>query len=98
MQALPVLQPICCGPETPPLPAHARHELAHADLAGVLAQHVDELQSDRIAERLGHLGHPDRMLAIDVRVDDRLTTRLARGSLLLRGQFEIDRHRFTMTD
>src|SRR2546421_8201306 len=28
MQALPVLQPICCGPETPPLPEEARDELA----------------------------------------------------------------------
>ena len=28
MQALPVLQPICCGPETLPLPEEARHELA----------------------------------------------------------------------
>src|ERR687886_2959895 len=28
MQALPVLQPICCGPETPPLPEEAREELA----------------------------------------------------------------------
>src|SRR5436190_17682764 len=28
MQALPVLQPICCGPTTPPLPAEAREELA----------------------------------------------------------------------
>ena len=28
MQVLPVLQPICCGPETPPLPVEARHELA----------------------------------------------------------------------
>ena len=28
MQALPVLQPICCGPETPPLPEDARHALA----------------------------------------------------------------------
>jgi ArsR family transcriptional regulator, arsenate/arsenite/antimonite-responsive transcriptional repressor len=28
MQALPVLQPICCGPTTPPLPEHARHDLA----------------------------------------------------------------------
>ena len=28
MQALPVLQPICCGPETPPLPEGARQELA----------------------------------------------------------------------
>ena len=28
MQALPVLQPICCGPATPPLPVEARAELA----------------------------------------------------------------------
>jgi ArsR family transcriptional regulator, arsenate/arsenite/antimonite-responsive transcriptional repressor len=28
MQTLPVLPAICCGPETPPLPADARHELA----------------------------------------------------------------------
>ena len=28
MQALPVLQPICCGPNTPPLPEEAREELA----------------------------------------------------------------------
>src|SRR5256885_9465127 len=28
MQALPVLQPMCCGPETAPLPVEARDELA----------------------------------------------------------------------
>jgi ArsR family transcriptional regulator len=28
MQALPVFQPICCGPATPPLPVEAREELA----------------------------------------------------------------------
>ena len=28
MKTLPVLQPICCGPETPPLPEEAREELA----------------------------------------------------------------------
>src|ERR671926_1930241 len=28
MQALPVLQPLCCGPETPPLPEEARDQLA----------------------------------------------------------------------
>ena len=28
MQALPVFQPICCGPDTLPLPEPARHELA----------------------------------------------------------------------
>src|SRR5438552_18243879 len=28
MQSLPVLQPLCCGPDTPPLPEEARDELA----------------------------------------------------------------------
>ena len=28
MQSLPVLQPLCCGPGTPPLPEEARDELA----------------------------------------------------------------------
>src|SRR2546421_12934710 len=28
MQVLPVLQPLCCGPDTPPLPEQARDELA----------------------------------------------------------------------
>jgi ArsR family transcriptional regulator, arsenate/arsenite/antimonite-responsive transcriptional repressor len=28
MKTLPVLQPICCGPDTPPLPEAAREELA----------------------------------------------------------------------
>src|SRR5205085_10208561 len=28
MQTLPVLQPLCCGPGTPPLPEEARDELA----------------------------------------------------------------------
>src|SRR2546423_8039466 len=28
MQPLAVLQPICCGPDTPPLPEEAREELA----------------------------------------------------------------------
>jgi ArsR family transcriptional regulator, arsenate/arsenite/antimonite-responsive transcriptional repressor len=28
MKTLPVLQPICCGPDTPPLPEEAREELA----------------------------------------------------------------------
>src|SRR2546421_10003326 len=28
MQVLPVLQPICCGPDTPPLSEDAREELA----------------------------------------------------------------------
>ena len=28
MKTLPVLQPLCCGPSTPPLPERAREELA----------------------------------------------------------------------
>src|SRR4051794_16805165 len=32
-------------------------------LAGVLAQHVDELPPDRVANRLGHARHPKRLLA-----------------------------------
>jgi len=28
MKTLPVLQPLCCGPDTPPLPEEARDELA----------------------------------------------------------------------
>ena len=70
-----------------------RHELAHADLAGVLAQDVDELQADRIAERLGDVRQAKRLIALDVGVDDRLAARLAGGALPLRREFQIDGHR-----
>ena len=72
-----------------------RNQLADADLAGVLAQDVDELQADRVAERLGDLGHPHRLLALDVRVDDRLAARLAGRALGLGGELQIDAHRST---
>ena len=72
-----------------------RHELTHAHLPRVLSQHVDDLQADRIAERLGDLGHTGRMRAFNVRVDDRLAAPLARRPLLLRCQLQIDRHRYT---
>ena len=62
-----------------------RHELAHADLAGVLAQHVDELQADRVAERLGDFGHAHRLLALHIGVDDRLAAPLPGGALLSSG-------------
>ena len=75
-----------------------RHELADAHLAGVLAQHVDELQPDRVAERLGDLRHPLGLLALDVGIDDRLAARLAGGALLLRRELQIDRHRSTYID
>jgi hypothetical protein len=61
----------------------------------VLAQHVDQLQPDRVPEGFGHARHPVRLLAIDVRVDDRLAARLADRALLLRGKLQIDRHLFT---
>ena len=72
-----------------------RHELADADLARVLSQHVDELHPHRIAERLGDRRHPLGLASLDVGVDDRLTAGLALGTLLLRGQLQIDSHRST---
>jgi hypothetical protein len=61
-----------------------RHELTDAHLPGVPAQNVYELQADRIAERLGNLGHAQRVVALNVGVDDGLTAALAGGALLLR--------------
>ena len=75
-----------------------RHELAHADLAGVLAQHVDELQADGVAQRLGDRRHALGLVALDVGVDDGLAARLARGALLLGRQLQIDGHLFTSID
>jgi len=60
-----------------------RHELAHADLPGVLTQDIDELQADRIAEGLRHLGHADRLLALHVRVDDGSQQRSPAGRFVL---------------
>ena len=74
-----------------------RDELVDADLAGVLAQHVDELKPDRVAERLGHGGHAHRVLALDVGIDDGLAAGLAGGALGLGGELEIDGHRSTNT-
>ena len=75
-----------------------RNQLADADLAGVLAQDVDELHPDRVAQGLGDLRHPLRLLALDVGIDDRVATGLARRALLLRGQLQIDRHQCTYID
>ena len=75
-----------------------RHELAHADLAGVLAQHVDELQADGIAQRLGDLRHPDGLVALDVGIHDRLAARLPRQPLGLRRELHIDSHQSTYID
>ena len=75
-----------------------RHEFADADLAGVLSEHVDELQADRVAERFGHGGHAHGVLAFDVGVDDGFAAGLAGGALGLGCQLEIDRHRWMDTD
>jgi len=60
-----------------------RHELAHAHLPGMLAQHVDQLQADGVAERLGDLGQPVRLLAVDVGVSDRLAAGSPAARLVL---------------
>ncbi len=71
------------------------HELTDTDLAGVLAQHVDELQTNRVTEGLGDLGHTQCTIALDFGVCDGLTTALSSGSLLLRGKLHIDQHQST---
>ena len=78
--------------------SNKRHELAHADLPGVLAQHVDQLEPDRVAERLCDCCNALGLLALDVWVDDRLAARLSCWALLLRGEFQIDAHLFTYID
>ena len=75
-----------------------RHQLTDADLAGVLSENVHELEADRVAEGLRDLGHPDRVLALDVGVDDRLAAGLAGRSLLLRRELQIDSHRSICID
>ena len=47
---------------------------------------------------LATVGHALGLLALDVRVDDRLAAGLAGGALLLRGQLQIDSHLFTYID
>jgi hypothetical protein len=64
----------------------------------VLSQDVDELEPDRIAERLGDLSHAFGPHTLDVGIDDGLATRLSGSALLLGGQLEIDRHRSTYID
>jgi hypothetical protein len=75
-----------------------RDELAHADLARVPAEHVDELQAHRIAERLGDLGHAGGLHVLHVGIDDGHAARLAGRPLLLRGKLQIDRHRSIYID
>ena len=63
-----------------------RDQVADAHLPGVLAQHVNELQPDRVAEGLGDRGQADRLLALHPGVDGRLAPRFAGGALDLRSQ------------
>jgi hypothetical protein len=74
------------------------HELADADLASVLPEDVDELNPDRVSERLGDRSHPLRLRALDVRIDNGFATRLARRSFLLWGKLQIDGHLYTYID
>jgi hypothetical protein len=60
-----------------------RDELAHADPARVLAEHVDELDADRVGQRAGDGGEAIGIARSDIRVHERLTARLARRSLAL---------------
>jgi hypothetical protein len=64
----------------------------------VLAQDVDELQPDRVTERLRNLRHPRGSVAIDIRVNDGLTTALPRGALRLRNELQIDTHQYMSID
>jgi hypothetical protein len=58
----------------------------------VSAQHVDELQADRVAEGLGDVGHAGGVLALDVGMDDRLAARPPGRALLLGDELELDGH------
>jgi hypothetical protein len=80
------------------LACEQRHELTDAHLASVPAQHVNELQTDRITERLGDLGHPSSVRALDIGIHHGLTTALASSALALRRQLQIDRHKSRYLD
>jgi hypothetical protein len=64
----------------------------------VLSQHVYELETNRIAERLGDARHPLGLFGFDVGIDDRLTARLAGGALYLRGELHVDAHKLMNID
>ena len=67
----------------------------------MLTQHVHQLQADRVTQRLGDLGHSDRLLTLHIGIDDRLAARLACRAFRFGGQFEdgqIDAHRYTDID
>ena len=69
-----------------------RGQLAHAHLACVLAEYVDQLEADGVAERFGDLGDALGLRALHVRVDDRVAARPSGRALALGGEFQIDAH------
>jgi hypothetical protein len=64
----------------------------------VLAQHVDELEPDWVTQSLRDLRETQRVLALNVRIDDGVTAGFARRALRLRGQLDIDGHQSTYID
>jgi hypothetical protein len=50
------------------------------------------LQPHWVAERLGDLGHPDRLIAFHVWIYDRLAAALARRPLGLGSEFKVNSH------
>jgi hypothetical protein len=64
----------------------------------VLAQYVDELQADWVTERLRDGRHPHRVIALDVRVDDRLAAALTGRALRLWRELQIDSHQYMNID
>ena len=65
---------------------------------GVLAEHVDQLQADGVAQRLRYFGHADRLVALYVWVNDRLAARLAGGALGFRCKFKFNSHAYKPID
>ena len=60
------------------------HQLAYAHLPCVFAEHVNELKSNGITERLSDARHAGRLFTFDVGVHDRLAARRSRLALGLR--------------
>ena len=68
------------------------HHLKKLRDAGIVDS---ERQADRVAEGLRDLRHAQRLVALDLGVDDRLAAPLTGGTLVLGRQLQIDRHRYT---
>ena len=59
------------------------HQLARAQLAGVLGEHVDQLHADRVRQCLGIGGQPRRALSVERRARRANRGRCARRTLAL---------------